>query len=247
MRRSADLIVSAAVTGLAVVLAFVAPDVWWLRTFVGLPVVTLLPGYAVVASFDPEERSGRAARLAASVAASLAMVVLLGLLLALARVPLEPATWLAVIGGSVLLGDVVAAYRRRASATGAPVGALLVPATLVMGLLAFGLAGITNDASAGPSTGAILQLWALPAPGSPDGSLRVGVANTVSGADRFLLRVTQGDQLLVDTVVHVGQGRTWELTVTPSDDVTAGVPVDAILSSYDELRPLRQVRVWTGR
>ena len=92
------------------------------------------------------------------------------------------------------------------------------------------------------STGEIVQLWAVP---SADGEekLDVAVANVESDTTRYRLTVTQGDDVLSDSVVEVPQGSSATVTVRPRAAGVEAERVEAELRSVvvdDE--PLR--RVW---
>jgi uncharacterized membrane protein len=98
IRRSPDLIVIIAAAWLVWLLAALetsspgsAPA--WLRIVSGLPLALVLPGYAWLAAIFPKSKLSGVERFVLSIALSLAVVILTGLLLHLSQSGLSPLAW----------------------------------------------------------------------------------------------------------------------------------------------------------
>ncbi len=123
MRRNTDLAVTAAVTvAAALVTGLIAgggPGIAWLRVLAGVPLVLVLPGYALTA-FGLPARSPRGFspvlwRGLWRVGLSLAVAVLGGLVLNLTPAGLTRVSWAILLAGVTILALAVTAWLRNSS------------------------------------------------------------------------------------------------------------------------------------
>jgi uncharacterized membrane protein len=82
-----------------------------LRIALGVPIVFLLPGFAIVCAVLPAERLSRSERLLASLGLSLAMTACTTVLLGALPIGLSKPTLAVVLGGSTVLISIYAWFR----------------------------------------------------------------------------------------------------------------------------------------
>lgn len=250
-----------AFSALAIVLALVGAPAW-IRAWFGLPVATIIPGYGLLRVMDPRGRLGVSAQLVVGVGASLAAVVVTGLLLETAGVALGAGSWAAGLGGLCLAITAIAIIRCKPETLAAAGLALparlpfsaVVGAACILGISAAAALGLgaavarqvvsTEDAvTAGQS--AVTQLWALPGGlnGTGDGVV-IGVSNTTLAAGSYDIRVTHGPFTLAEDRTFLLPGESTTLTVQPATNASVMFPVEAQLSGPGD--SLRHVAVWVG-
>jgi uncharacterized membrane protein len=110
---SQPLRLSTAIVFLAGLLAVLVPGLGWLRTLVSLPLVMVLPGYAIVSASDPHRAMRFAERLAISLALSISLAIACGMILATPPLKLSTQGCLLALGTITLVGN--SASRRGAT------------------------------------------------------------------------------------------------------------------------------------
>ena len=111
--KSVDILVIIALTIIAVALAFtVAPDNVPGRILT-LPLVLVLPGYALIAAMFPKQALGGAERAVFSLGLSLVIVILGGLVLNWTSFGLHASSWAVLLACITLGASAVALIRRR--------------------------------------------------------------------------------------------------------------------------------------
>ena len=129
MRRNTDLAVTAAVTVAAALVTGLigggGPGIAWLRVLAGVPLVLVLPGYALTAfclpGRSPRGFSPLLWRGLWTVGLSLAVAVLGGLVLNLTPAGLTRVSWAILLAGVTILALAVTAWLRTSSPrTGSP-------------------------------------------------------------------------------------------------------------------------------
>ena len=241
----------------AALLALFAPAAVWLRLVVGLPLVVLLPGYAIVAAFDPEHELGFAERSASSIVLSIVLTIACGMLLAISPLKLSTAGSLLVLGVVTIVGNAIASHR-------APRGRLAQPEhpvleggarrafTLPVIVIALGLAaallvvaGTVRSARFTPSSGELVQLWMLPDNAHKNGGVEIGVDNRISTTSRFTLQYFQGSVNGTDTAFTLNPGASRLFTRPPLLEATVSVPpMEAELRTADGGGRTRSVSWW---
>jgi uncharacterized membrane protein len=233
----------------------------WLQTVLGLPLVLVIPGYALTAVFWPPRSLGLAERAAVAVGVSLALAATSGLLL----------NWLpggvsgrrsAVLLGLVALGAITALLvRERGRAAGLDNGvvasgwshprAFLRPHQAVLLAAALGLVvagvGVAVHSAQGDAGPGFTQAWMLPNQvGS--GSLTVGLQNDEHRAHTYHLQLRAGPRVVREwDGVRLDPGQRFSTTLTVP---AASVGSVADLSVYRDDAPsrvYRQVRVSLAR
>jgi hypothetical protein len=233
-----NLAATAAVTGAAVLVVLVgraiggsaaAPTT--LRTIAGLPLVLVLPGYALSLLLLPSVPD-RAWRAAWSVGLSLAVAVLAGLLLDLIPAGLTTVTWTAVLAGVTLAALAAVAFRPaaappRAEPSGGATGrrwnwpALAGPA--LAAAFAAGAVALAVVSAPWPRPPGFAELRLVPAPGP---AASVGVRNAYPGAETFRLTVQNGRSAPMTWTITLGPGQEWQRAVP----AVAGKPLSARLA-----------------
>jgi hypothetical protein len=229
---------TAAVFGAACMLALPGVYLPWLRIFVGLPLVFVLPGYSLVVAADPQALLGRAERATFAVGGSLALATLSGLLLGAVGVRLTEATWLVWLGGFTLICALVADGRVRHAAPERGGARAPIAASVAVACFALAVVALTHTLPLRSASGEVLQLWLLPKRASTS-AVQVGVANLHSATPYYHLEVTEGDRVLLDTSLTLPDGATRTFTITRSSQT---VPVRASLSTLFGETPVR--RTW---
>lgn len=212
-----------------------------LRVAAGIPLVLVLPGYALSALLLPDRV--RPVYISAALwhgmwitGLSLATAVLGGLLLNLLPAGLTRTTWTIALAGTTLLALATTAMvrvrplrgvRRGSGRTVAGMPAhtawqrarphrpLQLSATVysVAAVLAAGAAIWLGVFSAAkqPSAG-FAQLWLVPA-GNPAGAATVGVRNGYAGAERFHLVLRRGAHTVAQWNIDLASSKTWTAAV----------------------------------
>ena len=228
-RRGADLWVTFTVAVLACAVAAVRAPV---AVTAGLGLVLFAaPGYLLGQLLVG---SGRTAleRLAVSTGLALCVPVIGGLLLYLARLPLNRASWLGLLAGVTVLADVLLFVRRRRNREApdgpgqapararwrlqpGPAAAFALAVVIAAGALALAREGTSVQRYPG-----FTQLWLVP--DAHTQALSLGVANDEGATTRYQL-------VLLHNGVHVGQplkltlrnGQVWRHSLPFTSNVTA--------------------------
>jgi uncharacterized membrane protein len=254
-----DILVVIALTIIAVALAFVLPPDWVPGRIVILPLVLVLPGYALMSALFPRREFGIPERLVFSLALSLVIAVLGGLLLNLTPWGLRAGPWAVLLGG-ITLGACAATFVRRRGQAISNSGWLRagnIGLNFRQGLL-LGLAGlIVCGAVAVSIIGAerqpypgFTQLWILPAGGAnPKNAVRLGVSNMESTAMQYRLAVSVDGKVVKEwPSIDLNPHEKWEATLLLPQTGHAGTAkVEAGLYRTDAPATIyRDVVLWLG-
>ena len=178
-RNSPDLLLSIAVTLVALLSASLGLTSPILRTLLALPLVFVLPGYSLVALLLPHY-SDQALRLMIAVALSISVTGVLGLLLNFTPWGLNPQTWLYGLSGITLIASILALIRRDGTPSVHPRTRLSIVQAALFGLAAvlvvFALI-VARDGAARQVYPGFTQLWLVPADDSTQVSVQLGVRN----------------------------------------------------------------------
>jgi len=254
-----DLLVVSLLTVIAFVLALaVPPDIVLLRILT-LPLVLILPGYALTSAMFPGRSTGMPERLVFSLGLSVVIVILGGLALNWTPSGLQASSW-AVLLASITLGAcAVALVRRRGQllpvagwAETVRVG-LTLRQGLLLGLSAFIVCVAVTvsivGASQQPRPG-FTQLWMLPAAGAnPKNAVRLGVSNMESTAMNYSLNVKVDGRVVKKwSSIILNPKEKWEAALTlPLPTRTTNTRVEALLYRADAPTTIyRDVVLWLG-
>lgn len=237
--KSLDLVGVIAFIALASLLTLIGVNQTVLRPVLALPLVLVLPGYALTAALFPRQTLGLPERLALTLGVSLAVSTLGGLALNWTPWGLQENSWWVMLAGVTLGASSIALLRRRKypasdpkpSATGLSVHHVLlfgVAALVVLGAIALSLSGALQ-----PRAG-FTQLWMLPADETHSDTVRLGVRSMELATTRYRLSLKVGD-ITIDEwpAIVLAPGEQWETEVVLPIGLSGTVPVEAVLSRLD--------------
>lgn len=212
------VVVTLALAGVAV--AFAPGVAEPLRVVVELPLVLVLPGYALMAAAVPRPVLGAVDRLVFALGSSVAVAILAGLVLDFTSWGLRRTSWAVALAGVTVAAAAVAAFVRRpkssrrdgASATPAPGPVLLLCAAALLALAAVGIA--RSGALRSERASSFTQLWMLPARIHGESALRIGVVNHEGVPETYRVVTRAGSTVLASWPrVVVPSGGRWTRTV----------------------------------
>jgi uncharacterized membrane protein len=247
-RKPFDLILVASLTAVAVAVALTGVNQPVARALLTLPLVLVLPGYALVAAVFPDASRSPSERLLYGVGVSLAVAALGGFALNLTPWGLRADAWATLLGGVALVACAVAWARRG----GGPAAPELPSARASWGaralvslaaLIAVGAVAVAAAGAAGQSWPGFTQFWLLPAETAAPYAVRVGVINREGAATRYLLRVTQADQRLYEESIALEPGGQREVILELADAPAADAPIEATLHRADAPEVIHR-RAW---
>jgi len=248
--RSVDILAVITITIIAVALTFlVAPDNV-LGRILTLPLVLVLPGYAVMSAMFVRHPSGFPERLVLSLGLSVMIVVLSGLVLNLIADGLQARSWAVFLGSITLCASVVALMRQKGNARSHPsrsIVGLTLRSWLLLGLAAI----VVTGAVAVSSTGAVqqqnseqfTQLWILPINGAGQKHMvRLGVSNMQPTEAEYALNMSVNGKTVQEwSAIALKPHETWEVTLTlPTIRYTGKIYVEAVL--YRNSAPSKKYR-----
>ncbi len=252
-----DILLVVAITIIAVALVFMFPPDRVAGRILTLPLVIVLPGYALTSALFSGLAPGIPERLVFSLGLSLVIVILGGLLLNLTPFGLRTSSWTVFLSGITLAASAVALIRQRkeSRAVSAWLGMRGIGFTFRQGLL-IGLAAlIVCEAIAVSIVGAerqsysgFTQLWILPVGGTAN-VLRLGVSNMESTAIEYRLVVNVDGKAVKEwPSIDLNPNEKWQATlVLPQARHVGSAKVEAMLYRVDTPNTIyRHVVLWLG-
>jgi len=223
-----------------------------IRAVLTLPLVLVLPGYALTAATFSESSLAVTERLLFSVGASITLAVTAGFVLNWTPWGMSPVSWAALLAGITVIASAVALVRRRKRPAIAPRWAAIRPTALqlVVGIAAVGLtawaivvarAGVADQYVVG-----FTQLWMVPLEYPDPPGVYLGFRNEEDGPHAYRLRVEAGDVVLWDwTSITVDTGEGWDKVAFLPPGWDSPAPLEAKLyRDDDQEEPYRQAIVW---
>lgn len=214
MRRKLDLWIML-LPGV-LVLGLLLPDGNVLRLVLALPLVLILPGYALSVLLFAPGRLQRVERVLVSLGLSIALTILVGFALNWTASGMNTLVWTLCLGGLSFVCSVLAAWRNRTL----PAPARARPVLDAREAIVFALAGVvallalfvaTRGAIEQPSAG-FSQLWLVPAGQS---AVQIGVSNLEQQPMSYRLVLKAGGQIIGDwSTIELQPGETWNYDVT---------------------------------
>ncbi len=254
--RTIDLFIAMTITIVDVALVFALPSTNVIGRILTLPLVLVLPGYALTCALFPKRAIGITQCVVFSLALSLGTVILGGLALNWMPFGLHTLSWSVLLSGITLIASIVALIRRRGQYISASAWLRVdVGFNFRQGLL-LGLAAIVvcgagavsyRGAAQQPFPG-FTQLWVLPADGaSTKNSIRLGVSSMELTAMDYDLSVNiDGKEVMVWPSIYLKPNEKWEASlVLPQTTHTRTAKVEALL--YQTRAPTklyRHVMLW---
>jgi len=251
-RRHGDLITAALLAGIGALVVAVVPNVA-VRIVFAVPLLLILPGYAVSAAVFGRGRPGVPHLLLLSFGLSLSTAALGGLLLDLLPFGLRSRSW-SLFAVCVTWAACGIAVRRRA---GSP-GSLRLPSRprlrvweaillISAGLIAAGAVAFARTPLPAKNVQGYTALWLLPVSDHDRSMLRLGVTSAELHQSTYRVEVREGQRLLYGRHnLSLQPGQTWQQTIeAPSDPVAGPTAVTARLYRSDDPSTVyRRVRVW---
>lgn len=233
--RSLDLALVAACAILAALVPLAVPGNTWPRIVLTIPLVLILPGYAITAALFPEPPLRMPHRVLLTLSLSIAATIGGGFALNATRWGLNTGPFAALLAGVTILAASIAFSRR--SATGGEVareGMGLRPYQWLLFGLAVVVVGLAlhvarTGAIEQPSPG-FTQLWLLPSTDGNQSTVRLGIANMEGEAVTYSLRVREGNAVIAEwPALALSSGGTWETVVQLPNPQGGSEPVEALL------------------
>jgi len=222
-RKYLDFLVVAAIAVLALAAVLLQLNDW-LRAVLSLPLVLVLPGYALAAALFPSEEISGQERLLFTFGGSLAIGVLGGLLLNLAPWGLNPPSWTVLLVAVTLVTTLVALVRRSRAggATEARAGRWRIRVSPLQGallaaavLVAAGAVGVAQAGASQQPEPSFTQLWLLSAPEQGQASARLGFQSFEKSPANYRVQVKEGNSVLREwDGIELKPGEKWETSLT---------------------------------
>jgi uncharacterized membrane protein len=210
------------------------------RVVAALPLVLVLPGYALTLALFPGRALGWAERALFSLGLSLAVVALGGLALHLTPWGLRPATWAVLLVAITLAAGAVGLVRRRAAAPAAdparPAGGLTVAQATLFALAAVVLSGalaLTVRGAQEQETVGFTQVWMVEASPTNQARVRLGVSNREPSPTQFRLQLVVEGQARQTWTLQLAPDQTWETAVDLPADLAPTADVEGVLYRGD--------------
>jgi uncharacterized membrane protein len=223
--KNLDLIIVAALGVIGIALAFSGLESGIIRFAFGLPLMLILPGYALVAAFAGGAL-GIAERVVLVIGLSLGTAAVGGLLLNFLPWGLTPVSWALWFGLITLVGGIATLVRRRnaTTVTGASVtgtsrdwtmglnpkqaGLLGAAAVIAIAALLVARAGVEDQ------TSRFTQFYMLPDETNRT-SVKLGVVSTEAATTKYILKLEAGGRVLQEwSNIELKPGERWEQTLT---------------------------------
>ena len=238
-----------------------------LRLLLGLPLVLVLPGYALTAALFPDRTLG-VDRALFTLGLSLSTAILCGFVLNRTPWGLRPESW-AVILSTVVLGSSLIAFTRRclssarsasetdhepaqtvqSGAAARPRLSLGVGQSLLFGLAIAVIAGAVllarGEAALRPAP-EVIQLWMLPGDTAASPTLHVGLNSVGLAAGDFRLQIERGGYIIHEwPSLSIVPGQQWEQTLSLHGRQPGSGAFEAHLYRAEEPNVLyRHVALW---
>jgi uncharacterized membrane protein len=244
-KRFVDIFAVILLTLISVALAFaVPPDNVAGRIWI-LPLVLVLPGYALSCALFAKQPAGIPERVIFSLGLSLSIVILCGLLLNLTPFGMHARSWAVLLGGITIAASAIALVRRRGQSgpvsgwSGIGRFGFTFRQGLLLGLAALVVGGAVVVSVIGaeqqPRPG-FTQLWILPSGGaSTKNAVRLGVSNMETTAMDYRLDVNIDGKVVKEwPSINLHPEGKWEVTfVLPSTNPAGNAKVEADLYRTD--------------
>ncbi len=265
-QRSFDLLVVGIVTVvMACIATFLALYAQYINLvairLIALPLVVVLPGYACTAAIFPRRDQGFAEMLVVSLASSLIVVILLGLLLNLTPMGLRTPSWAIALSTTTLLACVIADKRRRPypyhtvfsgrfrlQSVGFTLDQWLMigmAVVVVAGAFALSMIGAVQQPRKG-----FTQLWMLSGNNTSTHSMvQLGVNNLEGGPMHYQLIVNMNGKIVKTwPMLALQSGMQWQSTlILPAAPHNKTLRIEATLSLENTPdTAYRHVVLWLG-
>lgn len=217
-KRASIIAISVALLALAMFFSAVV------RAVVVVPLLVVVPGFALSAAWFAPRALGWVERTVLSIGLSLATLALGGLVLQWTGLGLHPSTWIVLLLSVTLLSGAAAFMRHRSTLPRATFHGVAITRqqSTMFGVAALVTAGALSMAvwsAVQPSRTGFTQLWLVPAStgtaSSTAPTVHLGVSNQESVPTSYQLRLTLGNQTIHEwKQLDLAPYTTWETDVT---------------------------------
>jgi hypothetical protein len=191
------------------------------RVPLSLPLVFIGPGYVLHAALSPRNPLTPLETLLVSVGGSIVIAILLGLLVAAFRVPLEPMSWTLALATFTMIGAAIAWFRKRnleREPRGHGFPTMRAREAVLLTIAIIGSLGIlvgTRVIASGQEEPPPEQLWLIPRQGALDARLGMRAGGQ---AGAYTIRLTSAGALLQEFTLQLSAGETWEQDLTFTEE-----------------------------
>ncbi len=224
----------------------------------GLLMITLVPGYALVQAAFVGRSFSLIEKAMLSLGLSLVLTVLGGLLLNQTSWGLQPGSWAAWVGGLTLVACGVALLRReqpfllgssfspRRFSFGFSGGQMLMVSLAT--IMVVGAVIVARNGAEEIHT-TVTQFWLLPASSTNSDSLKLGITSTEIVPVDYRLELKAGDKVIQEwPTLKLEPNANWVNTINLPTDLGQGQKIDAFLYRLDAPNKIyRQTTFWTGQ
>lgn len=189
------------------------------RAVLAVPLVLILPGYALTMAVLPNPTLGFVEQLTFTLGLSLAVAAVGGVILNLTPWGLQAGTWAAWLGTVTVVAGVIALLRRRvqsASSSRPMIADLSAHQLLMFGLaicITLGAIGLARYGAERQQSASFTQLWIQPADERGAPNVRIGVENMERRPTQYRLELKSDGSVIHEwPSIDLAPGKTWEAT-----------------------------------
>ncbi len=240
-RQPGNLVAAIVIAAISGAIILLVPSTLVVRLVAALPLLFLLPGYAITSALFPKRSLGIPEQLLFSVGISIAVVIVGGFALHWTPWGLQAGSWVALLFSVTLVASLVAdtRWQRTAPISGMPLNfALDSRQGLLLGLAALVITAAIVLARTPLPPQAIqgyTQLWILPASDKDPGAVRVGISSMEFTPTEYRLQIMVDDQVLQEwPTLQLGPGEDWETSVLLPKNSSHTRIVKALLYRQDD-------------
>lgn len=226
------------VAGAAILVTLLAVDSLALRTLVALPLVLIVPGYALQAALFPARVLSRVERGLFSAGLSVAITMVGGVLLNWSPWGLQATGWALLLGAVTLFASVIAWVRRPRHDGGGvrnrDMPSLRQAALLgLAGAMVIGALALVRTPVSPQGLQGYTALWLLPSASGDQQSVLLGISSSEFATTRYRLQIEMNRRLIQEwPSIELGTGQRWEQQVELPAELPDGM-VEAVLYRLD--------------
>lgn len=214
-----------------------------------MPLILILPGYALTSAIFPRGMFNNSERLTMSLGVSLSLTVLSGLLFFWLGLNFGVKSWAIMLGGLMLIAWFVALIRSKFKLTGLQIQKkLALGDILLLGLTALILVGalkISRSGAVHHPFNDFTQLWIMPSEHKERNSAHIGILNEESEKIDYSLHLEVDNSLIAKwEPIGLEPGESWETTFELPIDNDAQIIIARLFSLNDPQTSYREVWLW---
>lgn len=264
--KSLDLIIVVVVAIVAAALALAGVKYPAVQVLVGLPLVLILPGYALMSLLFTRRTYTIAEKTLLTIGLSIVITVISGFILNILPMGLQTTSWAIALGSVTLILSAAAFFRRQREGVVASSSSLIsqpsslsaltmsqvamvgLAALIIFGAVEVSRSGINSEATA------FTQLWMLPASETNQSMVKLGVSSGELTTTSYRVQLQAGNTVLKEwPSIELKPGEKWEATTDLSASVVNNIQiqsdkVEAVLYRLDAPQTVyRRVTLWSDK